>query len=352
KEGADHFLTKPVAMPALLAILERQLESQRARQKQLAGKTRHARRVLDPFIGTSDAIRLLADDARRVAASERPVLILGETGAGKGVLARWIHGASPRADEAFVDLNCAGFSREFLETELFGHEKGAFTGAITNKTGLLEVAHRGSVFLDEIGDMDMSVQPALLKVLEERRFRRLGDVRDREVDIRLIAATHQELARLVREKKFRTDLYFRISTLPLVVPSLRERRQDIAAIARNILDSFTHELGRGDMQLDSTAEKALFAYHWPGNIRELRNVLEHAAILCDGNVITDRNLRLGLLEEDTGNQSGTNLTLEEVENQYIARILKEENGHVERAAVRLGIPRSSLYQKIRKLGPG
>lgn len=354
KEGADHFLTKPVALPTLLTILTRLLAQQRTQKKQLAGKTRQARRALDPFIGTSNAIRQLAEQAGKVAATERPILIQGETGAGKGVLARWLHNNSPRADEVFVDLNCAGLSREFLETELFGHEKGAFTGAIAAKTGLLEVAHRGTVFLDEIGDMDQVVQPAMLKVLEERRFRRLGEVRDREVDIRLIAATHQELPALVREKKFRSDLYFRISTLPLYVPALRERSEDIPHIARRLLAGLAGEMGLSDIELDSSAEQALQSYTWPGNIRELRNVLEHAAILSDSSLITSRDLRFAIAATETTTDYDTSLTLLEVEKRHIAHVLQEEQGHVERAASRLGIPRSSLYQKIKKyhLSPG
>ncbi len=350
KEGADHFLTKPVALPTLLTILERLLEQQRTRQKQLAGKTRQARKSLDPFIGPSAAIQHLAQQAQRVAGTERPILIQGETGAGKGVLARWLHHHSPRADEAFVDLNCAGLAREFLETELFGHEKGAFTGAIANKTGLLEVAHRGTVFLDEIGDMDQAVQPAMLKVLEDHRFRRLGDVRDREVDVRLIAATHQELSRLVREKKFRSDLYFRISTIPLHLPSLRDRTEDIPYLARHLLSTLSAELGRGEIILEDSAVEALQSYPWPGNIRELRNVLEHAVILSDGDSIRSKDLRFSILRnaESEAVSFDSNLTLLEVERLHIVNVLAEEQGHVERAAARLGIPRSSLYQKIKK----
>ena len=225
KEGAEQFLTKPLELPTLLVVLERVLENQRNRQRQEAGRSRQARRVMDPFLGTSAAIRALADEAQRVADSDRSVLIQGETGSGKGVLARWLHENGPRAKDPFVDLNCAGLSRELLETEIFGHEKGAFTGAAASKSGLLEIAHRGTFFLDEIGDMDLQVQPKLLTAVEEKRFRRLGDVRDRTVDVRLVAATHQDLGQLVREKRFRGDLYFRINARRLEVPPLRQRAQ-------------------------------------------------------------------------------------------------------------------------------
>jgi len=244
KEGAEQFLTKPLELPTLQVILQRLLLKQRNHHKQLASKTRQVRSAMNPFIGTSAPIRALAEHAKRILTSESPVLILGETGTGKGVLARWLHENSPRAEEAFVDLNCAGLSRELLETELFGHEKGAFTSATASKQGLFEVAHRGSIFLDEVGDVDLQIQPKLLKVLEEKRFRRVGDVRDRQVDVRLIAATHQDIGQLVREKRFRDDLYFRISTIPLSFPSLRERIEDIPTLAQYLLDKIAADLGR------------------------------------------------------------------------------------------------------------
>ncbi|HYN26210.1 MAG TPA: sigma-54 dependent transcriptional regulator, partial [Pyrinomonadaceae bacterium] len=263
KEGAEQFLTKPLELPALMVILKRLLENQRNRHKQLASRSRQVRHAVDPFIGVSPSIRALAEQAKRVLATESPVLILGETGTGKGVLARWLHDNSPRAEEAFVDLNCAGLSRELLETELFGHEKGAFTSATASKQGLFEVAHRGTIFLDEIGDVDLQIQPKLLKVLEDKRFRRVGDVRDRQVDVRLIAATHQDIGQLVREKTFRDDLYFRVSTIPLAFPSLRERIEDIPIMAHYLLDKLATDLGRGEIQLEPDSIKALQAYSWP-----------------------------------------------------------------------------------------
>jgi DNA-binding NtrC family response regulator len=194
KEGAEQFLTKPVELPVLHTLLLRAVENKRFRQQSWVTQSKARRERLNPFLGTSPAIRKLRELAQRVVSSESPILIQGETGAGKGVLAKWIHNNSPRADEVFMDLNCAGLEREFLETELFGHERGAFTGAVHAKPGLLEVADRGTVFLDEIGDIDLAVQPKLLKVLEAHQFRRLGDVHDRTVDIRLISATHRAAA--------------------------------------------------------------------------------------------------------------------------------------------------------------
>ena len=348
KEGAEQFLTKPLELPTLLVILQRLLQKQRNHNKQLASKSRQVRQAIDPFIGTSPAIRALADQAKKLLSTESPVLILGETGTGKGVLARWLHDNSPRAEEAFVDLNCAGLSRELLETELFGHEKGAFTSATASKQGLFEVAHRGTIFLDEVGDVDLQIQPKLLKVLEEKRFRRVGDVRDRQVDVRLIAATHQDLGVLVREKRFRDDLYFRISTIPLSFPALRERIEDIPTMAQYLLDKVAADLGRGELHLDQSCIQALQAYSWPGNIRELRNVIERAVLLSDQKHITLKDLHFDGHAQVGTPFLDTRLTLVELEKQHIERVLNEERGRVERAAKRLGIPRSSLYQKIKK----
>ena len=348
KEGAEQFLTKPLELPALLVILQRLLQKQRNHHKQLASKSRQVRQAVDPFIGTSAAIRTLAEQARRLLSTESPVLILGETGTGKGVLARWLHENSPRADEAFVDLNCAGLTRELLETELFGHEKGAFTSATASKQGLFEVAHRGTIFLDEVGDVDLQIQPKLLKVLEEKRFRRVGDVRDRQVDVRLVAATHQDIGQLVREKRFRDDLYFRISTIPLSFPALRERIEDIPTLAQYLLNKISADIGRGELRLDEGCIQGLQAYAWPGNIRELRNVIERAVLLSDQKTITLNDLHFDGHTQVGAPFFDSSLTLLELEKQHIERVIQEEKGRVEKAARRLGIPRSSLYQKIKK----
>jgi len=348
KEGAEQFLTKPIELPALLLILRRLLENARNRQKQLAGKARQTREAVNPFIGRSPAVANLAEQVRKVVGSDSPILIQGETGAGKGVLARWIHENGPRADEAFVELNCAGLSREFLETELFGHEKGAFTGAVAAKQGLLEFAHRGSVFLDEIGDMDLLVQPKLLKALEEKRIRRMGSVRDRPIDIRLIAATHQDLGLAVKEKRFRSDLYFRISTIPLSIPPLRQRSEDILLLATHFLERLSADMARGAFQLSPEAGRALCAHSWPGNIRELRNVLERAVLLSEQSVLSPKDLRFDIQPGAAAASFDGDLTLAQLEQAYIKKVLAEENGKVEQAARRLGIPRSSLYQKLKQ----
>src|SRR5438270_4084723 len=352
KLGAEQFLTKPVQLDTLLVVIERILENQRNRQQALAGAVKSdARNRVDPFLGVSAAIRDLRDKTDTVLRTDSPVLVHGETGTGKTVLARWIHANSRRAGEAFVDLNCAGISREFLETELFGHEKGAFTGATSTKQGLLEAANRGTVFLDEIGDMDLQVQASLLKVLEEKRFRRLGDVKDRNVDIRLIAATHHDLLSLVEQQRFRRDLYYRISTLELTVPALRERRDDIPILGHSILEGLARDLGQRPVRISATAERILSRYDWPGNIRELRNVLERALLRGHGDVLEAEHLVMPV-EMSSSVQAGAprSGTLEEVERDYIQHVLREANGNIDRVADRLGVSRSAVYYKARKHG--
>lgn len=351
KMGAEHFLTKPVDLPTLSVMLERSLENQRNRRKQAFDHKRRSREGINPFLGTSVAIAKLSEMTARVASVDSPILIHGETGAGKGVLAHWIHEHSGRAKEPFVDLNCGGLTRDFFETELFGHDKGAFTGAVQSKTGLLEIAHKGTLFLDEIGDVDVAVQPKILKVLEEKQFRRLGEVRDRRVDIRLVAATHQNLGLLIQEKKFRSDLFFRISTIPLKVPPLRERVEDIVMLAKHLLERLSAELGCGNVEITPEAMRRLQSYYWPGNIREMRNVLERAVLLSGNRVIGEKNLHFDQTDWPELKPDNLRRTLEEMERDYIAQVLQIEEGCVESAAKRLGIPRSTLYAKLKQYRP-
>jgi len=348
KEGAEQFLTKPIELASLAVVVDRAIEHQ---QNSRRVKAVHARQSAadsdDIFSGRSAAIRALARDARAAADCDVPVLIEGETGTGKGMLSRWIHAASGRASESFVDLNCAGLPRDLLESELFGHERGAFTGATATKPGLLEAAHRGTMFLDEIGDTDLAIQPKLLKVVEDKRFRRLGDVGERRVDVRFIAATNKSLAALVDEGKFREDLYYRINTLVLRLPPLRHRRDDIPHLVGQLLQQLAREIRRPAMRLDGDAEQVLVDHAWPGNVRELRNVLERAMLLASSPVIRRADLRLEPASGRPVVGTAANGTLEEVEWQHIQRVLGEEDGNVPRAAVRLGIPRSTLYQRLK-----
>jgi DNA-binding NtrC family response regulator len=351
KEGAEQFLTKPVQMAAIAVVLERALKNQRNHQKQLAGKVKEKRESVDPFVGVSTAIREVAEEAERVCGSHCPVLIAGETGSGKGILARWLHDHSPRAEEPFVDLNCAGFGKELLESELFGHEAGAFTGALQRKLGLLEVAQKGTVFLDEIGDMDLQIQPKLLKILEEKQFRRLGDVQERQLDIRLIAASHADLAQLIRDKKFRSDLYFRVSTVVLRMPALRERAEDIPLLAQHFFQRMAVDLGRIHLSLSERTLDMLTTYSWPGNIRELKNAMERAVLLATGDTIQPRDLRLEYVSgAPETNEDESRLTFREMQRLHIQKALTSERWNVARAATRLGMTRSSLYNKIKSFG--
>jgi len=349
KEGAEQFLTKPVESKTLLVLVKRLLQQQRLRKRQEVA-IREQPGPLNPFQGISASIRRLEEQARLMLEWDSPVLILGETGSGKGVLARWIHAQGPRREETFVNLNCAGLTRELLESELFGHERGAFTGAVTAKPGMLEVGHKGIVFLDEIGDMDPAIQPKLLKALEEKTFRRLGDVRDRHVDIRLIASTNVDLEEAVRAKRFRDDLYYRVSTLTLRIPPLRERPEDIPVLAKTILKGVCDRMGRPGVQLSPLAESAMQEYGWPGNIRELANVLERAMILQKGNCLDAPDLGLGGRRTTQPAGDSEMVTLKEAEKLHIERVLQRSGGSVTDAAQILGMARRTLYDRLKALG--
>jgi DNA-binding NtrC family response regulator len=348
KEGASYFVTKPVELAVLKVIVERLLDDRRREAREKAATAVSRRSSIDPFAGSSRAIEQVRDMAHLVADADAPVLIGGETGTGKGVLAQWIHANGRRGGDAFVDINCAGLSRELLESELFGHEKGAFTGALAAKAGLFEIAHRGTAFLDEIGDIDLEVQPKLLKVVEDRRFRRLGEVQDRSVDVRLIAATHRDLTQLVRSNRFRMDLLFRINTLSITLPALRDRREDIPILAELILSRLSSQLGRKDLVLTRAAQDALQRYAWPGNVRELRNLLERAVLLTRRSELTPADLRFDMTGEWTADHDDSRLTLAEVERRHILRVLAEEEHNIDRAAKRLDVARSTIYRRLKE----
>jgi transcriptional regulator with PAS, ATPase and Fis domain len=301
-----------------------------------------------PFLGVSPGIRRLKQDVESLATKTRgPILLLGATGSGKGVLAKWLHHNGVRAKHPFVELNSAALKPELLESELFGYQKGAFTGAVGNKPGLLEIAHRGTIFLDEIGDMDLQIQARLLKVIEERTFRRLGDVRDIAIDVQLMAATNHDLQRLVSEKRFRQDLYFRINAVPITIPSLRERKEDIPYLVKDIVDRLCREFGLQPVALEPDVLERLTNYDWPGNIRELHNVLERAVLVARGSIQPEHLFlsRLPISYDENVTQS-----LEEVEKRHIAAVLQHHQGNVDRAAVVLGISRSSLYTRVKRYG--
>ena len=351
KAGAEHFIPKPVDIGLLTTILRRTLENCSNLQKSVANRLERSRYERDPFLGKSAAIVALKKAAQRVAEAKSTVLIQGETGTGKGVLARALHKLGQRANEAFVDLNCAGLSRELLESELFGHQKGAFTGAVANKIGFLEAANHGTLFLDEIGDMDLQIQAKILKV-EEKHFYRLGDVVERKTDMQIIVETHRDLKVLADEGRFRSDLYFRINTLRLRIPPLRERPEDIAIITDKLVEQLSSDMKRRPMEISENARAALQSYAWPGNIRELRNVLERAVLLSEDGVIQNTGLEFEAPAHQTPAEGAalSKLTLKEIEKHFVGEALASEGGNVIRASKRLGIHRSSLYAKMREYG--
>jgi len=349
KSGAEQFLTKPVDFASLRLMLRRALIGRRRARQATAQQYLAERGRAWPFLGTSDAIKRIEELAESVKDADVPVLVLGETGSGKGVLARWLHDNGPRAQESIVDLNCAGLTKELAESELFGHERGSFTGATQDKRGLLEIAHRGTLFLDEIGDLDLTVQPKLLKVLEDRSFRRVGGVRTLSTDIRLIAATHRDLASMSAEGRFRNDLLFRINTIVFNMPPLRERRSDIVPLANAILTDLARTRGTGAAALLPAAEAALTAHDWPGNIRELRNTLERAVLFSQNGTINADAFAFSPTAAPKPAPRGTpRVTLAEAERAHVLGILHAVGSNVTEACEILGIPRSSLYAKLKR----
>ena len=302
------------------------------------------------LIGSSLRFQDVLQGIDAVASVDCTVLLRGETGTGKEVVARAIHEGSQRRLNRFVALNCAAVPAALLESELFGHERGAFTGALTQTTGRFQAADHGTLFLDEIGDLPLELQPKLLRVLQEREFERLGSGRTQQVDVRVIAATNQDLQRMVQEGKFRADLYYRLHVFPLSVPPLRERREDIPLLTRYFVQKHAQRMGRGIDTIPSSALEALMRYDWPGNIRELQNVLERSVILTSGNT-----LRVAMPDvTDTGTKTALNRhskTSESSERQRIVKALEDARGQVggsDGAAARLGLKRTTLQSRMRK----
>ncbi|MFH2006211.1 MAG: sigma-54 dependent transcriptional regulator [bacterium] len=350
---ADHFLLKPVDLPALAEVAKRVLNKYRGedelkylkqRVSDLRGGTRLRKLILPPEV--AQAIRLLADNP----ASN--VLILGETGTGKGVVASAIHELSERRSKQFVDINCAGLSGPLLESELFGHEKGAFTDAKSFKRGLMEVADGGSLFLDEVVELTLPVQGKILKVIEDKQFRRVGGTANIRVDTRIMAATNTDLERASQSGAFRRDLFFRLSVIPLHLPPLRERRADISPLFDRFVEEFSQAFRRELTGCAQAARSMLLSYSWPGNIRELRNVAERAVLLCQEGEIQETHLPENL--QTRGQPSmlieGEDCSLETVERDHIRQILSACNGNRSRCATLLGIHRTTLLKKIKRYG--
>ncbi len=350
--GAENFLTKPVDMEHLAAATARVADKARLRRVNEALLTQSSPGHGLDSLGTSSGMQDFAHQVGLLAQSERTtVLLTGESGTGKGWVARMIHDLSPRSKAPFVEVNCAGLNATFLDSELFGHEKGAFTDAKDRKQGLFEIADQGTIFLDEIGDLAPELQPKLLKVLETKTFRRLGGTREITVDVRLVAATNKELQSEVENGGFREDLYYRLSVMPLMLPAVRDRsREDRLALITRLMSDLRAELPDGPATLSSEVLERLLAYAWPGNVREIRNVLERALILGRGAAAVSVEHLPGEFRArpGIGDRRHTPLSLEDLERQHIERTLKHHNGNRTRAAIELGISRATLINKIKR----
>lgn len=354
--GAENFLPKPVELKHLEAATDRAMEKVQLRRRNDFFLERQGQAADLVSLGQSAAMRDIARQIEVLAGSDTTLLLLGETGTGKGYVANLLHRLSPRARAPFVEINCAGLSSTFLDSELFGHEKGAFTDAREQKRGLFEIAHTGTIFLDEIGDLAADLQPKLLKVLEGHRFRRLGGTREIEVDVRVIAATNRDLETAVRAGRFREDLFYRLAVLPIRLPALRERgRDDITDLAVRTLLDVRKRLGRGPTAFSSEVLHRLAHYSWPGNIRELRNVLERVMLLAGhAQELLPSHFppEIAQSDADEGGRVEAELTLEELERRHIGRVLAYQGGNRSRAAKSLGISRATLYEKLHKYGLG
>lgn len=345
QQGADHFLTKPVDMDELHFFLRkgREFRELRRRNQFLNGV---AKKQSMCYYGTSPDIVRMLELAQTAARNDSAVLLVGETGSGKGVLARWIHEHSARAEKPFVDINCSSLKGELLASEMFGHARGAFTSAVEAKQGLLEAADGSTLFLDEIGDMDPGVQATFLKVIEERQFRRVGEVKTRRSEFRLICATNHDLPEQCASGRFRSDLFYRIHVFPIVVPPLRDLGDDLPGLVRHLL----RDLAARDVELADDVLQALRAYSWPGNIRELRNVLERAWLLAGGVPLALEHFP-GLRHPGGGplTPAAESLDLNRVEEQKIREAMSRFGGDATRAAEALGISRATLYRRLKDI---
>lgn len=354
KKGAFHFITKPLKLTELQVYIEKALHLRHLqKQNQFLRKEWRTQHSFAGIIGKSAPMQAIFDLIQRVAPTSANVLIQGDSGTGKEMVARAIHQLGPRKDKPFVAINCTAIPDNLLESELFGHAKGSFTGAIQRKKGLFEEADGGIIFLDEIGDMDLSLQSKILRVLQEKRIRAVGDNQDKAVDVRIIAATHKDLKAAIRDGRFREDLYYRLSVIPILIPPLRHRTDDIGLLAYYFLDKANAHNGKSINGFTSDAMQTLMSLPWEGNVRELENVIERAVVLCQSNMIdrTDLPRPESLSPDAFLSQVNEELpTLEDMEKRYIRFILDKTGGKKEKAAHILGINRRTLYRKEREYG--
>ena len=352
REGAYDYLSKPIDIKRLRILVEKALEKQRLiLENQILRRKLEGRTRFDKIVGKSEKIREIYRLVERVADTKSTILIQGESGTGKELIALAIHEHSSRCHRPFITLNCAALPENLLESELFGHEKGAFTGALARKTGRFEEAEGGTLFLDEVGGMSPKMQLDLLRVVEERKLRRVGGSEVLEVDVRLIAATNADLKKAVEDGSFRKDLYYRLNVIPIFLPPLRERKEDIPTLAKVFLVEFNKENNKDVKIISTQAMEAMMNYHWPGNIRELKNVMERAVILAAEDNILPEYLPLEIQESIAlpGKVSlALGATIKEAEKELIERTLKEVTSHREEAARILGISVRALHYKMKE----
>jgi len=367
KDGAYDFLQKPVDLDHLKLLVQRAAQQQELQRENLLLREEYATRYGFPrIVGEHAAIREVSQQIQKVAATDSTCLLLGESGTGKELFALAIHHLSPRREHPFVALNCAAIPEGLVENELFGHERGAFTGAGARKVGKMDLAHRGTLFLDEIGELPLSIQAKLLRVLEERRFERVGGTQSIDVDVRIVVATNRNLQKMAEEKLFREDLYFRISAVPMTIPPLRERGNDVLLLADHFLDQFSREFKKPGLELSADARDRLLHYRWPGNVRELQNTLERAVILADGVSIRADGLQLPVAKPDADKLPARMLpedfkwegSLEEVTDRAASHVekvmlestMKDCKWNKTKAAEKLGISPKTLLAKLRGAG--
>ena len=351
KEGAYDFIPKPFEPDHISLIVQKAMERQRLKRdveilSEEVGERYHL------IVGKSAKMNQAVESAKKAAGSKSTVLLLGESGTGKEIFARAIHNWSERKSEAFIAINCVGLSKELLESELFGHEKGAFTGAHQLKKGKIELAHGGTVFLDEVGDISPEVQTKLLRFLQEREFERVGGTKPIRVDVRIIAATNRDLERAVKEGRFREDLYYRLNVIPIILPPLRERKEDIHPLARFFLQRFSKEAKKNFTEIAKEAEEKLLAYDWPGNVRELANEMDRAVVLGQGSRVTLQDLSARIVSAERGARSerlSYREAMDTSRRMLIIRALAEAEGNRAAAARALGLQRTYLSKLIKSL---
>lgn len=353
KEGAYDYVTKPFHVDKFSLDVQKALERKRL-SEDLGALRRQigVRERLGSLIGATDAMQVLYRQIDHVAPTQSTVLLLGESGTGKEVTARTIHETSSRRHGPFIAVSCGSLPSSLLESELFGHMRGAFTGATASKAGLFDAAHGGTIFLDEIGTTTPQTQVGLLRVLQEREIRKVGATESKKIDVRVVAATNVDIERAMDDGSFRPDLYYRLSSVTLRLPPLRDRIEDIPLLAGEFLARHSQKLGKPPRTLSPRALEVLYGYSWPGNVRELEHVIENAVIFAPREIIRPRDLPEAVREGATVRQRDSMLSLDEVEKRHILRVLKETGGNKLKAARILGIPRASLYRKLERYGAG